>query len=159
MFISRKGLRKEYYVYIFFSILHIQEKKKYVYDPFPSADRMLREMLWTSALTKEKCYWLLMLLPNGICVLILWSILDVSSLQLSQLIMVYSHQFLSPLLPIILVISFFHQLGFIFLILCLVICGSGMTNPNYTELNQLYEKYKDQGLHFEPLSLPHAWTV
>lgn len=27
-------------------------------------------------------------------------------------------------------------------------CVSGMTNSNYTELNQLYEKYKHQGLHF-----------
>lgn len=25
---------------------------------------------------------------------------------------------------------------------------SGMTNSNYTELNQLYEKYKDQGMFF-----------
>lgn len=24
-----------------------------------------------------------------------------------------------------------------------------MTNSNYIELNQLYEKYKDQGLHFD----------
>ncbi|XP_022845508.1 probable phospholipid hydroperoxide glutathione peroxidase [Olea europaea var. sylvestris] len=24
----------------------------------------------------------------------------------------------------------------------------GMTNSNYTELNQLYEKYKDQGMRF-----------
>jgi hypothetical protein len=29
-----------------------------------------------------------------------------------------------------------------------------MTNSNYIELNQLYEKYKAQGLHFEPL---HSW--
>ncbi|PRQ22023.1 putative glutathione peroxidase [Rosa chinensis] len=27
----------------------------------------------------------------------------------------------------------------------------GLTNSNYTELNQLYEKYKDQGLNFELL--------
>lgn len=32
---------------------------------------------------------------------------------------------------------------------CLGNCGSGLTNSNYTELNQLYEKYKDQGLQFE----------
>ncbi|KAJ8422392.1 hypothetical protein Cgig2_028207 [Carnegiea gigantea] len=33
-----------------------------------------------------------------------------------------------------------------------LIGGSGMTNSNYTELNQLYQKYKDQGL--EILAFP-----
>jgi len=28
--------------------------------------------------------------------------------------------------------------------------GSGMTNSNYTELNLLYQKYKDEGLLFYP---------
>lgn len=34
-----------------------------------------------------------------------------------------------------------------------------MTNSNYTELNQLYETYKDQGLLFEPLSLPQTFSI
>lgn len=32
---------------------------------------------------------------------------------------------------------------------CLLICCSGLTNSNYTEMNQLYQQYKDQGMHFE----------
>lgn len=34
----------------------------------------------------------------------------------------------------------------------LFVCCSGLTNSNYTELSQLYEKYKDQG--FEILAFP-----
>ncbi|KXG31059.1 hypothetical protein SORBI_3004G290100 [Sorghum bicolor] len=34
----------------------------------------------------------------------------------------------------------------------LLFCCSGLTNSNYTELSQLYEKYKDQG--FEILAFP-----
>lgn len=39
---------------------------------------------------------------------------------------------------------------YIFLFTTVSVCvdpGSGMTNSNYRELNQLYEKYKDHGLH------------
>ena len=32
---------------------------------------------------------------------------------------------------------------------CLGNCVSGLTNSNYSELNQLYEKYKHQGLQFD----------
>lgn len=36
-------------------------------------------------------------------------------------------------------------------------CGSGLTNSNYTELNQLYQQYKDQGLHFDLKMFFHAY--
>ncbi|KAK6274748.1 hypothetical protein POUND7_004457 [Theobroma cacao] len=37
----------------------------------------------------------------------------------------------------------------------------GMTNPNYTELNQLYEKYKDQGMNESPFKdyIDIAWLA
>lgn len=39
----------------------------------------------------------------------------------------------------------------IFLLIPIIYC-SGMTNSNYTELNQLYERYRDQGILTESFS-------
>lgn len=92
--------------------------------------RTLREMMRILASTREKFFWLSMLPPNGIVPHTLVFILFYKQSRKTKPI--YS-------------ISFS------------MICGSGLTNSNYTELNELYQKYKDQGLHFQ-LILFSLWN-
>lgn len=124
-------------------------------------------MMLTSAFTRERFFWLLMLHLNG-------------NTKASNFLL-HSLLFLSRIFPIDSLVTklrieeslfkywkslLYHPIYFPFIYLFIFFFwGSGLTNSNYTELNQLYEKYKDQGLFskfyfltvfcsaFSPLSL------
>lgn len=72
--------------------------------------------MWILASTREKFFWLSMLPPNGIIP--------------RTLVFIFFYKQSTKTKPI-------YSIS--------LICGSGLTNSNYTELNELYQKYKDQG--------------
>ena len=129
--------------------------------------RMLKEMMLILALTREKFYWLWMLLPDGIpsllpsifilfffnSILWLWSNRNLlifgkfATLTRSTTCNVSRLEFWGESSPLCFRDTICSELLFIYYCLCFLDCDSGMTNSNYTELNQLYEKYKDLGLY------------
>lgn len=92
--------------------------------------RTAGERTWTSVFTKGRSFWSLTLLPNG----------SLHFIHILLLCALFLRIYLYLKIIYNIITSLFFVSGF-----CLLDRGSGFTDSNYTQLTDLYSKYKDKG--------------